>query len=256
MADLSREELRRALEGLGETPNPHWRKVELRHRLHELTGEDMGRNVKSQSQGLTPCQALIKELNKASRKKKSEVIKFCMETLHLSEQEVTNKTVAQLQMMAMSKIMLESPADAMDQVNFGKHHTCRYHEILAKHYEYGKWVQKTFLEHGPNCDPRFQRLAKWLIEQEKAELQPDKLPAQKIFQGYTKGPAPTSPMPASSTASSSMENDVLKEMIGAIRDLQKEVQNLKQEPVRKKAPKHEDSEAETDGSFMRVSRSP
>ena len=96
MADLSREQLRQILENLGETPNPRWTKVELRHRISEKTGEDMGRNVKSQAKALSPCQQLVKELNKASGKRKADLIQFCLQTLKMSEREVGHKTIPQL----------------------------------------------------------------------------------------------------------------------------------------------------------------
>ena len=258
MADMTKEELRRGMEGLGERPNPRHTKVELRHRISELTGEDMGRNVKGQNKTLSPCQQLIKELNKASNKKKADVVSFCLDTLKMSEKEVNHKTVAQLQMAAMKNIMINTSVHFLDQVNFGKHSECLYHEILEKFPEYGVWIKKTYREGGSSCDPLLRRLACWLEDQDKEELKTEATPKKALFRGYatSKKMAHDTPSASNSASSSSSETKVFKEMIGAIRELQKEVQELKQEPARKKAVKSEESDVETDGSFMKVSTRP
>ena len=258
MADLTKEELRRVLEGLGERTNPRTTKVELRHRIAELTGEDMGKNVKGQATTLSPCQELIKELNKASGKKKADLITFCQDTLGLKDKEVSNKTIPQLQMVAMKHIMSHTPPHEMDLVNFGKYSDARYHEVLEKYPEYARWVKQTYQEGGHNCEARLQRLALWLEAQEKVELKPDETSKRGSIHSYvTSHKTMTDNGGASSSAaSSSMETAMFQEMIGAIRELQKEVRGLKQEPARKKVMKSEESEVETDGSFMPVNRSP
>ncbi|CAE7550693.1 unnamed protein product, partial [Symbiodinium pilosum] len=93
----------KVLSNLGENPVPSWTKVELRHRIAEKTGEDMARNIKTKQKAESPYQQLIKELNRASNKKKADVIEFCQTKLGMSETH--NKTIPQLQMDAMKKIM-------------------------------------------------------------------------------------------------------------------------------------------------------
>ena len=249
MADLTREQLRQVLIDLGETPVPSWTKVELRHRISEKTGEDMSKNVKTQNKVLSPCQQLVKDLNRASNKKKADLVAFCSDTLGMTVP--VNRTMAQLQMDAMKQIMATTPPHHTDVVGFGKHSGCSYQDILIRYPDYATWVQQTYAEKKDSCDARLQRLALWLESQEKEELQVPETPLNK-FRGYPKKKATTSAASASSSTMLDPGHAVLSEMLGAINDLRQEVAALKQEPVRKKPAKVDESETETDGSFLRV----
>ena len=250
MADLTREQLRQVLTDLGETPVPSWTKVELRHRIFEKTGEDMSKNVKAQSKAVSPCQQLVKELNRASNKKKADLVTFCTEKLGMPTPSV-NRTVAQLQMDAMKRIMQTTPPHQYDVVGFGKYSDRSYLEIQHQFREYGMWVRQTYAENKDTCDSRLQRLAVWLESQENEELKTPETPLER-FKGYQKPKAKATTPATSSSSTSDPNNEVLTEMLGAIKELRQEVAALKQEPVRKKQMKTEDSELDTEGSYTHV----
>ena len=237
------------LSDLGEQPIPSWTKIELRHRIAEKTGEDMSHNLKSKNKALSPSQVLIKELNKASNKKKADLVEFC--TMKLGMSGLSNRTIAQLQMDAMKRIMETTPAHPYDQVGFGKYSERYYHEILTTFPDYGKWIKTTYAENGSSCEARLQRLAIWLEEADKEEFQTAR-PTMPSAKGYAKKIPEVNPPGSSSSSSIDPGQALLTEMMGAIRDLRQEVAALKQEPVRKKPMKSEESEIETDGSFTKV----
>ena len=216
MADLTKEELRQVLINAGETPVPGWTKIELKHRIMEKTGLDMTRNLKTKQKSESPCQQLIKELNRASNKKKADVLEFCSQKLGMTE--LSNKTVAQLQMEAMKRIMAITAAHPDDKVGFGKHSDRSYSEIQNVYVDYANWIKQTYAENKDGCDPKLRRLAVRLEAQDQEEMMSPPTPLEK-FRGYMKTP-PKSPGPTSSSSSTSDPHAVLMtEMLGALRDL-------------------------------------
>ena len=244
--------------GLGrEDQSPHHKgRTSAPHCRADWRGH--GQECEGTSQDFVSVSGAHQGAEQGIRQKKADLITFCQDTLGLKDKEVSNKTIPQLQMVAMKHIMSHTPPHEMDLVNFGKYSDARYHEVLEKYPEYARWVKQTYQEGGNNCEARLQRLALWLEAQEKVELKPDETSKRGSIHSYvTSHKTMTDNSGASSSAaSSSMETAVFQEMIGAIRELQKEVRGLKQEPARKKVMKSEESEVETDGSFMPVNRSP
>ena len=257
--DLTLEELRKAVKDLGEEPSRGATKVELRYRLEELTGKDTSVNVKTAAKEASPMQGLVKRLNAASRKK-ADLVNFCRQDLSMDMDALSNKTIAQLQMLAMQHISSHTQPHYSDQVGFGKHNRRTYLDVYHNEKGYCQWVQTTAVENPTSSDPRLRRFARWLQQQEDSEILPE-VEAKKDFTTQFRPKNRSGPPrrvteeatgSASSNSSETVNQQMMATMFEMIQNLKDEIVELKGEPTRKKGAKSEESGTETDGSYAMV----
>ncbi|CAE7205304.1 RE1 [Symbiodinium sp. CCMP2592] len=257
--DLNLEDLRKALRDLGEDPSPSWTKVELRYRLQELTGKDTSINVKTPAKDTSPMLGLVKKLNAASRKKQ-DLVTFCRDEISMDMSGLENKTIAQLQMLAMKQISSHTALHPTDLLGFGKHVRRTYLDVAQNEKEYCSWVKTTAEENPHNSDPRLRRFARWLQLQEDCEILPEVAPKKDFTTQFrpaarnssTKKSTEATNSASASSSSEAMNQQMMATMFEMIKDLRGEIAELKGEPVRKKGVKPEESGTETDGSYAMV----
>ncbi|CAE7825661.1 GIP [Symbiodinium sp. CCMP2592] len=257
--DLNLEDLRKALRDLGEDPSPSWTKVELRYRLQELTGKDTSINVKTPAKDTSPMLGLVKKLNAASRKKQ-DLVTFCRDEISMDMSGLENKTIAQLQMLAMKQISSHTAPHPTDLLGFGKHVRRTYLDVAQNEKEYCSWVKTTAEENPHNSDPRLRRFARWLQLQEDCEILPEVAPKKDFTTQFrpaarnssTKKSTEATNSASASSSSEAMNQQMMATMFEMIKDLRGEIAELKGEPVRKKGVKPEESGTETDGSYAMV----
>lgn len=150
MPSESKAELIAKLQELGEDVPSHWTVMQMRARLSEV-------KALNKAQGRNILQEKMAVLNKAAKKKTH--LQDLATQLHVPF--TTHMTIAQLYAKMEEKITMETEAQALDKVNFGKLASATYQDILTTHRDYGKWVMDTNAE---SSDPhwRLQRLAQWL----------------------------------------------------------------------------------------------
>lgn len=253
MADLTKEELRAALAQLGEPVPAKWTKAEITVRLEELTGEDLTVNVKKKDKTVSHAQMLAKDLNAVARRRKQELIAFCEKELKMSNLE--SWTMNRIQVEGHKKILAMTEGDYRDLVAFGKHGLLSYQEIYEQEPEYCRWVVQTAHERQELSDFRLRRLARWIVQQNEMELKPaENRPSVVLNLIHKAGYTATS----STSLSTPNKDERIEAMSSIIRNLQAEVQNLKDEraPTRKKGRETEkDKESESDGTYTVVSTS-
>ena len=254
---MNKAELRKAIEGLGETPPDRWTRSELMTRLLQLR-EEHGMTTKDKA-GKTALQQGVTKLNQAS-KKKSLLMEYVQE---LGCAPTGKETIAQLQRLGMTRLYLTTVPDGSDPVGFGKGANLRYDEIQMDK-QYCQWVRTQYKEHledpqGTSCCPQLVRLAMWL-EQEatgrkcspepevgvKVKISEPELkatPKVKMEKGYASGSGSPSPH--------SIEVGILGEVMATLKELKTEVQELKDE-----RPRRQRIGNSTESDFSMVSTSP
>lgn len=243
LAKMSKAELTKRIQEYGEDPPTRWNKPELICRLDELMkmrGEDKA-TLKSQAKGSLKNQ--ITELNKA-RKKKADLVVYLQEKLGVAAG--TNETVDQLTTRGIQAIYSQVAATSQDAVGFGRHSKITYGELLNCYPTYADWVKKTAIE-ADDPDPRLMRLAAWLNQATDVQMAPQEAPKSK--KGYhlnepVPEPAAIAPPTPSSTASGSQDpammqmmteqQQVMKQLMETVVNLQEQVRDLKDEKPRKK----------------------
>ena len=254
MSDLTREQLRAALRATGEEPPASWTKSELRLRLQEITGADLGQTIKKLNQGPpSEYQTWLRQLNQA-KVRKALLQKFVSEKLKLTN--VDNMTIPQLELAGLRKIYEISKPHPTDPMGFGKYSYKSYEQVMAENLGYCEWAKKTVSEGPDRCDPKLARFTRWLEMVNQEELVPEKNLFAK-FKGPTKSnkkEASSSQASASSSQPSSIEAK-METMINMMTELQGEVEKIKEDQKpRKKGPSAR--EVESDASSFQWSRRP
>lgn len=241
MSDLKKDELRQQLRNLGEEPPTRWTKIQLRHRLEELTGQDMSVTTKSRNKTISPMAALVKELNKHKEKRKTEFIAWCERELAMTNLDTWTK--ARIEMEAMKKIMILAEPDGTDPVSFGRNGALTYAEVARIDPSYCRWVLHTANTNAAEADPRLLRMARWLREQEQREMVPEAPPVQSKYPLQEPKTLTMTATTTTSTASSSGYQQQMNLLVDTVAALRDEVAALKSEKARKTSIKDEEKPA-------------
>lgn len=236
---MTKAALTTQLAELGETAPKAWTKAEIAARITEIQ-EDQGLAV-HRGKVRTPLRHSMVELNQASRKK-FDLQEFARNKMML---RVTGQeTIAQLQKACISKIYATTTGQPEDPVGFGEHCSLTYEELKNTAPDYARWVVTTASE--GECNPRLERLARWLETQTIPDKTMGKIIPKKTVpetKGYT-GSGAGSEVSSSSTAQLEMMMNMAKMMS----ELKEEVEALRQERPRKKV----ESSTASMGSFTKV----
>lgn len=242
MPYVKRAALFQKLEEMGETAPPNWTRLQLEGRIWELEQEAIPAAV-------TQRKLQMAALQKAT-KNKGTLVKFMTENLNLS---VTgNETMKILQAKAYEKLMTDSPATAMDFLEFGKHSDQTYGAMLEKNQNYTQWCIKTMMENEMEgeSDWRLIRFAKWAQTQMKGGYQvpltpPKKQPPKQRSPGDASGSdfSLVSKTPEKKTEPSQLsipdsEDEMLSETECTIQELEAQIRSLQR---RQKDKKHKGS---------------
>ncbi|CAE7923129.1 unnamed protein product [Symbiodinium necroappetens] len=206
MSDLKKAELRQELEKLGEHPPTSWTKIQLKHRLEELTGQDMSVSTKSRTKKVSEMSVWVKELNK-------------------------NK--ARIEMEAMKKIMMLSEPDGSDPVSFGKYGPQTYAETTRIDPSYCRCVVHTAKTNAADADPRLIRFGHWLNDQDQREMVPAENPVTTKYPLQEPKTVTMTTTTTTSTASSSGYQQQMNLLVETVAALRNEVAALKSEKARK-----------------------
>ena len=257
MSDLSKDQLRKALTALGETPPSSWNRVELKLRLQELTGEDLSKTSKQLGQAEeSEYQIWYKRLRSAMNKRKADLREFVEKELGLTN--VDKFTVARLELAALQKIMEIAKPDGRDSMGFGRHSTDTYQQTFDNDPGYCQWILQTSREEAKTSDPRLLRFASWLEMKDQVELVPEtrKGPKFLVPKNLAKDTSVSSSDGYSSASSSKMATQ-MEEMMKMMQTMKSELDDLKsvkQESLpRKKVDKNRANDSED--SFQVISRS-
>ena len=225
MGNMTKAELVHALQELGEELPVSWTKVELKGRLMHLETE-MGIKRGGQK-GPTPLQVWVTKLNMVN-KKRGTLRTFLVEELGGTAPDSATKD--QLNKIALDYIYDRAEVCGSDPVGFGQHAAKTYQEVKIMEPEYCIWVKTTARDSG---SIRLLRLAKWLESPEgrQEKAQP---PVPKV-----KAAPPTLRRRERGLGSGSQEPETrvaMQQILVAVRNLQSEVESMKEERRRKKAP--------------------
>ncbi|CAE7550499.1 unnamed protein product [Symbiodinium necroappetens] len=260
LSSMNKVQLVAEIHRLGGTADVSARKLELQQQLYGLY-EDHGVST-GPNRATTDYQNYTRAMNKAGKYKK-DLIKYMEEHLNLSVNY--NATQIQLQKQALLKIYALSKIDETDPVGFGIHSSLSYRELKETQPQYCQWARATANE--GQCNPLMTRLVRWLVEDQ----------ASGSLSGHPIGPkakakststaihgrrdvGDTDVQSTGSLNTDMTQETVMREMMGALRNLQAEVGALKEEQrsSRPRRENHPDEEMETksvneDGSFVAVS---
>lgn len=149
---MTKPELVKELERLGEKAPKQWSKAEVEWRVAELGG-----NIKKDAE-TTEFRKWMILLNRAG-KKKADLQEFVRNKLFLP---ITgNETIPVLMKMGMRQVYQIAPISAEDPVGFGVHASLAYEEVSREHPTYCQWASKTVQEGA--TDYRTQRLVQWYV---------------------------------------------------------------------------------------------
>ena len=225
MGNMTKAELVHALQELGEEPPASWTKVELKSRLMDLETE-MGIKRGGQK-GPTPLQVWVTKLNMVN-KKRGTLRTFLVEELGGTAPDSATKD--QLNKIALDYIYDRAEVCGSDPVGVGQHAAKTYQEVKIMEPEYCIWVKTTAQDSG---SIRLLRLAKWL----------ESPAAPPTLRRRERGSGSGSQEPETRVA--------MQQILVAVRNLQTEVESMKEERPRKKAT----DGVESSGSFSQVTGS-
>ena len=259
ISQMNKVQLVSEIQRLGGTADLTARKLELQQQLYDLNAEN---GVTSGSRAVTDYQNYTRAMNKAGKYKK-DLIAYMQEHLNLAVS--SNSTQIQLQKQALQRIYELSKIDETDPVGFGAHGSLSYRELLETQPSYCQWAQTTANE--GQCNPLMTRLVQWL-EQEKSAKATSAVATTGAAANKMKSTAvhgrrkeiDQETASASSHRSSGMQEQVMMEMMGALKGLQAEVAALKEDrrSSRPRKEKHTDEEMDdvsgtvTEGSYVAV----
>eukprot|EP00439_Symbiodinium_sp_Y106_P022094 s4419_g2.t1 len=226
-AKLSKSELQKRLQALGETPPAAWTKVQLASRLAELSEE---------------TETILSERDAAKMVNKCKTKVALQELLTEHSVYFTKHQNSDQLKSSMLKYLMENkvPATEDNYMGFGKHSHLTYGETLVMMTAYTEWCVTTAVEE-PECHWRLKRYVRWvqsLGDSEKRQI-------QKRTQIGQRRPLQSPPRHGYSTthsASSGMTNEHRWEMVSdmemvpaesseqaaRIRELETEMKQLKE----------------------------
>lgn len=187
------------IESYGETPPAHWTRIQLESRLVELE------MTHGPSFEVVRKKAMT-ELSKAGKRKAD------LQTLLQTKYHLTltgHETIKQLYALGCREVMMASPSQGTDVLEYGQYSDMTYKDVLAQFPQYVDWTIQTFKENGgPQGESnwRLKRFAMWCLNQnEEAKMKSKAItPTPKAKKGY-KGQNP-SEMGTTSDSSYSMVN--------------------------------------------------
>ncbi|CAE7937941.1 unnamed protein product, partial [Symbiodinium necroappetens] len=179
--------------------------------------------------GKTALQNKIAQINAASRLK-SKLTQLLQEEMM---QEITpNMTIEQMKVKAVQFAYEHTAVSGGDYVGFGRHASMTYRTIKEEYPQYVAWVRATAKEEKETC-VQLRRLAMWL-EQEAAQPIEEKStkwtlvePPEEKPQAKAKSQSGYHGRSSASSATSSVSESVLRDLVTTLHDLKEEVAQLK-----------------------------
>lgn len=234
---ITKAELQKRLQILGETPPSAWTKVQLASRLAELSEEN---------ETILSERDAAKLVNRCKTKVALQELMTEHQVYYTRHQNSDQLKSSLLRYFMENKV----PANEGNYMGFGKHSQMTYGETLVLAPQYVDWCVKTAAEE-PECHWRLRRFARWiqsLGEKEKQEI------TRRVQIEHRSSPPRRGYMPASSASSNAatenrweMVSDM--EMIPVeahdqnvkIRELEAELKQLKEMIVANKEATEEPS---------------
>ncbi|CAE7819280.1 unnamed protein product [Symbiodinium necroappetens] len=194
-AKMTKAELQKRLQMLGETPPAGWTKVQLASRLAEISEE---------SETTLSERDAAKMVNKCKTKVALQELLTEHQVYYTKHQNSDQLKSSMLKYLMENKV----PASENNYMGFGKHSQLTYGETLVFMPAYVEWCVTTAAEE-PECHWRLRRFARWvqgLGEGEKKEI-------TKRIQIEHHGSPPKKSYAATSASSSTTNNENKWEMV-------------------------------------------
>ena len=216
LSRMSMTDLRERLETRhGEKAPEKWSKVELQTRLVELEGTDVLEPKQTKD---TPLQLMVKEINRAARKK-CYLQDYVTKTMKIS---ITgNETIPILKVKAMTMAYQLAEPSSQDLMGFGKHAGWTYEETLLKDPKYAEWARTISMEEETN--PRLRRWVRWL------EQVPDVDMVLKIRAEAEDQKCATKPTEKALPSLAASSTATMEMLTQAVQELTKEVAKAREE---------------------------
>ena len=163
LSRLSAADLRDRLAARHDEEAPEqWTKMELLTRVAELEGEMA---LEPKGRLLTPLQAMVVEINKASRKK-AQLQEYM--TVKMRATLTGNETIPVLKVKAMTLAYQLAEVSPQDLLGFGKHASLTYEEAVTQDPKYAQWARTISKEEETN--PRLRRWVRWMEQMPDVDM--------------------------------------------------------------------------------------
>ena len=227
ISQMNKTQLLEEIQKLGGVASMDTRRLELQNHLQSLMEENYITSL--QTTKISEYQKMTREMTRAGNKKADLMIE-CMHTT-LKLQVNPNHTMVQMRKAAVEKIYLLTQADSSDPVGFGKFASLSYEEVRNEK-EYVTWVKATAKEGG--CCLQLSRLAKWLEENplkmslDEKKGYPSRVGKKAMNKSTTKSSDGSHfEKHSEEGGSSSGSTQVLQQLVGALQELQRDVNEMK-----------------------------